>query len=79
MFLNYYQNKLSVNTYRAPNAAVGELGDVLLAHSKSSGEMICCSIDDDTIDLLESSTYWQGSDVTSDSVETAYDLINQEG
>lgn len=78
LFLNFNVNTgFSVNPYRKANAVScvhNDIADFLKdAHNEVNS---CVGFDKDfAIRLLEDCYYWQGSDITNDTLEIVYRLI----
>ena len=75
-FINLVNGALSINTYRAPQAAATDIADIAEAITTESPECLTCSIDGSEIDVLEDGGYWQGSNVSQESLELLHSLIN---
>ncbi len=74
MFINYDVNKgLSINTYRIPQATVGDIGDVALAVTNGN-ECVTCELDG-AKDLIEDYGYWEGSSVSLAALSSIQDAI----
>ena len=76
-FLNYSKNDgLTITTYRAPNAVVGDLGDVVAA-LENIGPTTSCALDiDDAIITLEKEPNLVAYNVTYHAIETVHTFIS---
>ena len=77
LFLNYSKNDgLTINSYRAPDAIVGDLWDVVEA-LENIGPTTSCSIDiDDAIITLEKEPNLVAYNVTYNAIETVHTFIS---
>lgn len=63
-FINYNTNTgFTIDTYRNPNCAFGEITDVVKAINNED-ENVCCSLDG-AKDALEDGSIWEDSDQTA--------------
>ena len=77
LFLNYSKNDgLTVNSYRAPDAIVGDLWDVVEA-LENLGPTTACALDiDDVIRTLEKEPNLVAYNVTYHAIETVHTVIS---
>lgn len=75
MFINFDTNNgLSINSYRSPQAAVGDIGDLALAVTMNGNECITCELDG-AKEALEDYGYWEGSPVSVESLSSILTAI----
>lgn len=73
MFINTTNNSIFIQTYREPNAQVGDIFDIVDA--VKSGECACMSFIDasEVIDVLEDGSLW--TDDYQESIETLHHAV----
>ncbi len=73
-FINYDVNAgLSINTFRKPGAAVGDIAD-LAAAFQSQDENVVCSLEG-AKEALTSMDYFQGAEISTETLESIYEFI----
>ena len=73
-FINYDKHTgLSINTYRNPDATLGDITDVVAA-VKNGDESVCCDLDG-ALDALEDGTLWTDDD--QETIEYIHDEIRR--
>ena len=63
---------LSINSYRKPHSLAGDIGD--LAEAYQIGLNCVCPLEGAEATLCDG-FYWQGSDITSHTIEDIYNFI----
>ena len=74
MFINLKDGKITVKSYRNPNANACELSDILEAVENETGETLVCSADG-AADALCDGEYLGTLDISQATVEAVYNAI----